>query len=247
MLRKLLLTSFVIFVDIEHGSSKLLRLYLAAVVEAVFLLVLCLAHPFRRQDNLYLACTANLFLMLSFLSGIVIKLCDYSSNDADDAESSCQRFVGLDSQYQAALLVVLVSILMLVAALVLIGWQAASVLTQPTIRLRSNGEEPRLKLPRGCRFHAFVSHAWGTGQDQTHALVRQLQLLVPTMQLWLDVEQLQDMGNLEGSVRESATFVVFLSKGFFSSKNCRRGERPRIENVTFTSHSRPRRAASALY
>ena len=67
MARKLLLTSFILFVDQEHGSTKVLRLYLAALVEAVYLLVLCLARPQRRLDNLYLACTANLFLMLCFL------------------------------------------------------------------------------------------------------------------------------------------------------------------------------------
>ena len=67
-----------------------------------------------------------------------------------------------------------------------------------------------------------MSHAWSSGQDQTHTLVRQLQLLAPTIRLWLDVEQLQDVGRLEQSVRESATFVIFLSKGFFASKNCRR-------------------------
>ena len=42
------------------------------------------------------------------------------------------------------------------------------------------------------------------------------------MRLWLDVEQLDDVGKLEQSVRESATFVIFLSKWYFASKNCRR-------------------------
>jgi len=162
MSRKLLLTSFVLFVDLEEGSTKILRLYLAALVSGVYLLVLCLAQPLRRQDNLYLAATANLFLLLSFLSGIVIKLCESDSSDSGDAaelgESTCEKFVGLDSRYQASLLVVVASIVMLAATLLVIGWQVLSA-TRSTIRLRSNGEEPRLKLPRGCRFHAFVSDA----------------------------------------------------------------------------------------
>jgi hypothetical protein len=37
----------------------------------------------------------------------------------------------------------------------MIGWQLFSA-TRGTIRLNSNGQEPRLKLPRGCFFHAFV-------------------------------------------------------------------------------------------
>ena len=40
------------------------------------------------------------------------------------------------------------------------------------------------------------------------------------MRIWLDVEQLDDVGKLEESVRESACFCLFLSKGYFASKNC---------------------------
>ena len=163
-----------------------------------------------------------------------------------ETESTCQRFVGLGSLFQASLLVLVASILMLVATLLVIVWQIVSA-TRSTIRLASSHQEPRLKLPAGCHFHAFVpsrahepkprrrrhptfcsiacagaqvSHTWGTGQDQTHALVRQLQLLCPSMRLWLDVEQLDDVGKLEQSVRESATFCIFLSKWYFASKNC---------------------------
>jgi len=43
---------------------------------------------------------------------------------------------------------------------------------------------------------------------------------MPTVKLWLDVEQLDDVGKLEESVRESAVFCIYLSKGYFASKNC---------------------------
>lgn len=102
MARKLSLTSFILFVDQEHGSTKVLRLFLAALVSAVYLLVLCLARPMRRADSLYLAATANLFLMLAFLSGIVIKLCA-DDESKTDTETTCERVVGLDSEYQAPL------------------------------------------------------------------------------------------------------------------------------------------------
>ena len=100
MARKLSLTSFILFVDQEHGSTKVLRLFLAALVSAVYLLVLCLARPMRRADSLYLAATANLFIMLAFLSGIVIKLCEDDAESEMDAETTCQRVVGLNSEYQ---------------------------------------------------------------------------------------------------------------------------------------------------
>jgi hypothetical protein len=61
----------------------------------------------------------------------------------------------------------------------------------------------------------------GTGQDQTHAIVRQLQLKMPSIKIWLDVDNLNNLGNLEDSVGVSVAFIVFLSKGYFRSKNCR--------------------------
>ena len=159
--RKLLLTSFVLFVDLEEGSTKILRLYVAALVSAVYLLLLCLAQPLRRTDNLYLAAGANLLLLLSFLSGIVIKLCGADGESEPGSESPCEALVGLSGQYEASLVVVFASILVLAGTVLLICWQAFSV-TRATIRLRATHEEPRLKLPKGCHFHAFVSDAFRT-------------------------------------------------------------------------------------
>ena len=54
-----------------------------------------------------------------------------------------------------------------------------------------------------------------------HSLVRQLQLLMPDVKIWLDVVNLSDLGRLEESVCNSLTVVIFLSKGYFASKNVR--------------------------
>jgi hypothetical protein len=35
------------------------------------------------------------------------------------------------------------------------------------------------------RISLQVSHTWSSGQDQAHTIVRQLQLLMPTIQIWL--------------------------------------------------------------
>jgi hypothetical protein len=45
----------------------------------------------------------------------------------------------------------------------------------------------RLRGPAGSSkpFPSLCRTVWGTGQDQTHTIVRQLQLLVPGIQIWL--------------------------------------------------------------
>ena len=71
--RKIFLTSMVLFIDQQNGSAKLQRLVVAAIVSAMFATILALARPYRRSDNLYLACLANLLLTCCFCAGLVIQ------------------------------------------------------------------------------------------------------------------------------------------------------------------------------
>ena len=48
-----------------------------------------------------------------------------------------------------------------------------------------------------------------------------LQLMCPSLQMWLDVEQIKDTENLEKAVRESDALLIFLSKGYLASPFCR--------------------------
>ena len=134
---------------------------------------------------------------------------------------------GLHSDYELTILLVFTTLIMLLVTLIAIVWQARSVATQPTLRLCATGAQPELTLARGCRYHTFVSHVWGTGQDQVHTLVRQLQLLLPGVRVWLDVDSLTNVGALEESIRQSQTVIIFLSEGYFASRNCRRAPRSR--------------------
>ena len=117
---------------------------------------------------------------------------------------------------------VILTVAMLLISLAIITVNVVTAVTAPTMRFASSGLEPNLELPQDISFHCFLSHAWSTGQDQTHTLARQLQLLIPDLKIWLDVDKLNDVGALEKSVKESAVFIIFLSKGYFKSANCRR-------------------------
>ena len=56
---------------------------------------------------------------------------------------------------------------------------------------------------------------------KTHTLARQLQLLLPGVLIWLDVVNLEDISKLEEYMDEAAVTVIFLSRGYFASRNCR--------------------------
>lgn len=235
--RKMFLTSMILFIDTSEGSSKLLRLTVAIVVSALYLSLLALVRPFRRVDDGALACAANLMLICAFASGMVLQLCEEGR-----WSETCHAFVGLSSSYSASAFVVVLSASMLALFCFFNLAHVVSALTMPTLRLASSGHAPVLDLRLEHHFHLFLSHVWGTGQDQAggsdkrsrrasflhplpclqvHTLVRQLQLVLPGVRIWLDVVNLEDISKLEEAVDDAAVIIVFLSKNYFASANCR--------------------------
>merc|ERR1719267_91075 len=92
----------------------------------------------------------------------------------------------------------------------------------PVIKLESTRAPPRLPLAHGQKWHLFLSHIWGTGQDQCAAIKRQLQLLLPGVSIFLDVDDLESIDALEQYVDQTAVIMIFVSKGYFKSGNCLR-------------------------
>lgn len=178
LVRKLLLTAVIIFVDVEYGSSKILRLVIAAIVSVAYLAVIAVAHPFRRSDDLYLACLSNLLLTCCFISGIVIQICE-----GGDDNLACKELIGLNLDwYSSTVFFMVFSMVMLVAALLTIIGKVLSAGAKPTFRLVSSGREPILELPPTQHFHAFISHVWSTGQDQVKCGHATLVLALPWCQ-----------------------------------------------------------------
>ena len=70
-----------------------------------------------------------------------------------------------------------------------------------------------------------VAVQWGTGQDQCATIKRQLTLLIPGVSIFLDVDDLEDIGALEEYVDATAVIMIFVSKGYFKSGNCLREAR----------------------
>ena len=53
-----------------------------------------------------------------------------------------------------------------------------------------------------------------TSQDQCATIKRQLCLLLPGVSIFLDVDDLKDIGELETYVAQSAVIMIFVSKGY---------------------------------
>jgi len=90
------------------------------------------------------------------------------------------------------------------------------------LRLVLTKQPPRLRLGENMNYHLFLSHVWSTAQDQVAVIKRMLQLLLPGVRVFLDVDDLDEIGNLEQHVQASQCVLLFLSRGYFESINCRR-------------------------
>jgi len=88
------------------------------------------------------------------------------------------------------------------------------------IRVVGTGRRPEMSLADDQKYHLFLSHVWSTGQDAVATIKRQLQLLLRDVSVFLDVDDLQSIDDLELYVEQSDTMLLFLSKGYFVSRNC---------------------------
>jgi len=102
--------------------------------------------------------------------------------------------------------------------------QAAEQRASKARRLRLIGLQTEVlvkDLPDNC-FHLFLSHVWGTGQDQMRIVKQQLREMMPNILVFLDVDNLEDIGGLDNYIAHSSVILVYCSSGYFQSKNCMR-------------------------
>ena len=215
--RKITLTGLVLFIDIEKGSEKLLRVVIAAVISTTYLGLLALARPYKRTDDLHLSFLSVILQIACFLMGIVIQICN-------KGEEICQGLIGSFDSYNASLLAVALTGGMLFVSVLVLIFLSRKTDPIPTIKVKSTKSRPNLEMSDSCHFHFFLSHVWSTGQDKAQKIARMLQLHVPGIRVWLDVDELENIGedSLAKSVGDSELFVLFYSSGYFRSENCRK-------------------------
>merc|ERR1712165_616069 len=107
---------------------------------------------------------------------------------------------GLKDSYTATALAVIFTAAMLVLFVLFTVVQSLNEFKAPIVRLKSTKDQLEMIMPEKCKYHLFISHVWTTGQDKVHKIARLLKLYLRNVKIWLDVEQLQNLGNLENAV-----------------------------------------------
>ena len=210
-----MLTNFVLFINFG-GNDQLLRLLVGLLIAFFALTLQQQTQPFRKRSDDALSCVVQLMLVLFFILGIVLKLCD--------TDEFCSSVVGIDSAYTASVLMICVAIIGVLVPIEMALHQLFFARPAPILRDVRTLEPPKLLLGEGNRYHLFLcsltphpntneaamsltashtrnqthhpacgrrSHIWSTGQDQCAVIKRQLQLLLPGIIVFLDVDDLR--------------------------------------------------------
>ncbi|EOD14550.1 hypothetical protein EMIHUDRAFT_196951 [Emiliania huxleyi CCMP1516] len=222
--RKLVLTGFVLLIPEEEGFR---RLMVATVICCFYAVVLAVVRPYKRVEDDCLAVATSLVLLLFFLvanwTTIFLAIKERSGIDDADAVLGIDK---LDGVVNGMIVLVAFALLIFLVGAIVAARRVAMV---PTIRLVSDRQQPELTLARGHTWHLFNSHIWSTGQDAAAVIKKQLQLLIPDIKIFLDVDDLKSIGALEEYISRSQVVLFFLSLGYFGSKNCEREVRASLD------------------
>ena len=239
--RRLLLTNLVQFFNLGGGgSNKLLRLFVGLVIAVVALALQLIAQPFRSPMDDALSAVVQLALVIFFVAGIVIKLCDVESANAVhsllDAQLEpsqvCSELVGIESGYTASIFIILTGIMVMLVPLCLLLYAAAQAARAARRNAVAEGAAAaargRMSSPPTCNWQlkegnsylTFLSHyKVEAGSD-----ARYLSDLIQRMtgcHAYLDSTDLIDLRTLfnEG-VHKTDVLFVLATKGVFTRTWC---------------------------
>jgi len=212
------LTGWVLLLPENTGTARLI----VAVFVSIFALVLTLTRvPYNVYEDQIFAVWAQLTLTFAFFGAGYLKAYE-DVNALSEDKSLAQKVYGFTSAEDIVAVLVACSFGIIAAFL----FSTVSVVFKngavATIRIKSTGREPELSFWKGLKYHLFLSHVWSTAQDAVATIKRQLQRLMPDASIFLDVDDLEDIGSLECYVNESSSILMYLSRGYFLSKNCQR-------------------------
>ena len=132
-------------IDTEQGSTKLVRLFVAFLVSLIGLTLTLFAQPFKRNSDDLLNVVAQLILVIFFVTGILIKLCDEDATNLID--NSCNNLVGFGSDYHVTLVMLCASFVVVLLPFGMFARQLVVAQSVPIMQLASSKEPPSRGVP----------------------------------------------------------------------------------------------------
>ena len=215
--KKLFLVGFIALIS----PGQAVQLIIGFGFCMIFLFFTAIYDPFKADDDDLFAMLCN--FVLSTCMFLCVVLSQASLAEAVDAylADAMKSTYNFDSGVISALIIGALALVACVTVAAL-AWEVYKGMNQPVIHLKATRQAPELPFAKGALWHLFLSHIWSTGQDQNATIKRQLCLLLPGVSVFLDVDDLESIGDLELYVEQSQVVQLFCSKGYFKSCNCLR-------------------------
>ena len=219
LLQRLCISGFLQLIPDSHGFVRVLTGLMATVL---YLALLLATQPYKRRDFNLLANAAQFALVCVFFGSVCMRLMQDLETVALLDEETVERVLGFSTSSQIVGSILCLNLSILVFSLAGVALQAAYAHELPTLRLVASRDPPELELGHGLQWHLFLSHIWSSGQDQAAIIKRQMCMLLPGIRVFLDVDDLHDISQLETCIDQSQCVLFFLSRGYFFSTNCQR-------------------------
>ena len=162
LVKKLVLTNVLLFIDLESGSTKFLRLITGLLIAFLGITLQLIAQPYHRLTDDAFNVVVQLMLVIFFIAGILIKLCDPEETPAlgavsPTAEETCYALVGLPSAYTASVIMIGTGIVVLAVPLLMLIQQLVAAQSMPILHDSVTMQPPVLFLEEGETYHLFLS------------------------------------------------------------------------------------------
>ena len=197
----------------------MLAVFVALLTALTFMVLQLWTAPYRDESDAFLGAVSATALVLVLITTSFLQA---GAHGAIFAANQLPFFVPILS----------VAALSLLVAFLLQFWHRCRIaLHLPVSHWRSDSSITIPSRKTVGQFHVFVSHQWGTGQDQARSIKDGLLNIAPGLSCFLDVDDLTSISELEALVDASETIVVFLSgsmrngaerSDYFHSANCPR-------------------------
>lgn len=212
------------FVQLISPALFYLRLILGLTCTIGYIILLLLLQPYKQRSHFFLALLAQVALLGCFFSAQMLKLYMVLEERYPGKGIAHTLFgIGSDAEDHLVILIITITLVILASFAALISYQMIFSSEHNYRLLRKiDGRPPELILHKRMRWHLFLSHVWKSAQDQAAVIKRQLQIMLPGVKIFLDVDDMEDTGEVEAYVKQSQCLLFFYSEGYFVSAACRR-------------------------
>jgi hypothetical protein len=175
----------------------------------IHVLALTLARPYVVLNNNYLAIFVDVQLFLTFFVSLLIQV-------GEGYESELYP-IGFNNTFVLVMLLV-TNISVVIVGVAMLKTDVKLLKEEFALRFRATGARVMLQGVPDGHYHCFLSHSQKHGQDQVASLKQTLARCISGIQIFLDVDTLDNVQDLPALVRRSLNIVLFTTEEVWSRK-----------------------------